>query len=78
MRVYQERVTVEPASGMPRTIYWRDTSYRVATMLDFWVAEGKWWSGGERRNYLLLITDRGTLEIFSADDRWYLSRVVYD
>lgn len=78
MKLYQEQVEVEPPTGMPRTIYWRNTPYRVMQMLDFWVAEGKWWSGGgERRNYLLLITDRGTLEIFNAHDRWYLSRI-YD
>jgi hypothetical protein len=62
---------------MPRTIRWRGQRYNVVKMLDFWVAEGKWWSGGERRNYLLLITDRATLEIFQAREAWYLSRV-YD
>ena len=78
MKVYQERVEVEPARGMPRAIHWRGQRYNIVKMLDFWVAEGKWWSGGgERRNYLLLITDRGTLEIFQARDVWYLSRM-YD
>ena len=77
MRVYHEVIAVEPSKGMPRTIQWRQKCFQVMKLLDYWVAEGKWWSGGERRNYLLLITNRGTLEIFQYRDDWYLSRV-YD
>ncbi len=75
MKIHLEPIDVEPAAGRPRHIRWRRHRYAVEEVVDFWVWQGRWWSAEERRDYLQLSTDGGTLEIFRRDGRWMLSRI---
>lgn len=79
MRVYRESVTVTPDGKMPRRVHWRGMTFIVEQVIDYWVYEGKWWEmrDGERREYLMLLTDKGTIEIFRMNGAWWLARI-YD
>jgi hypothetical protein len=75
MKLYLEPVAVEHTGGRPHTILWRRKLYRVIEVLDCWVSQGKWWSSEERRVYMRLLTDGGTLELFRRGNEWRLSRL---
>ncbi|MBS1911826.1 MAG: hypothetical protein JST22_07555 [Bacteroidetes bacterium] len=76
MKLIMEEVAVEPAHRMPRVVIWRKRRYIVRAMIDFWIAEGEWWTSSPmRRNYLRLDTDGGTMELFKAGETWHLSRI---
>jgi hypothetical protein len=75
MKIYLERVEVEPAAGRPQRIRWRKQRYNVETVVDFWISQTKWWSREEKRTYLRLMTDRGMMEIYRHGIEWILSRL---
>ncbi len=75
MKIYLERIDVVTLQGRPHAIRWRGRLYTVEQLLDFWVAEGRWWRGEERRVYMRLLTDRGMMEIYRLGEEWMLSRM---
>ena len=75
MKLYLEKVDVEPERGWPRLVRWRRRSYRVEVVMDFWVSQTGWWGREEKRSYLRLSTDRGMMEIYRSGVAWILSRL---
>jgi hypothetical protein len=76
MKVYLEPIDVEPTRGMPRRLRWRRRHYTVEQVADFWVSQTKWWSSEERRLYMRLVTNEGTMEIYRQGERWMMARVM--
>ena len=76
MKAYREPIEVTPSRGRPITICWRHRTYRVEKILDFWIAQNKWWDREEKRIYLLLQTDHSTMEVYRVGSSWTLSRLV--
>jgi hypothetical protein len=50
--------------------------YRVERLLEAWVVQGRWWGCEERREYVRLLTDRATIEVYRSGATWHLARVV--
>jgi hypothetical protein len=76
MKIYLERIDVVILEGRPHTVTWRGRRYRVEQLLDFWVAQGGWWRGEERRVYMRLLTDHGMMEVYRLSEKeWRLSRM---
>lgn len=51
-------------------------TYRVERLLEAWVVEGRWWGREERRDYVRLLTDRATVELYRRGDAWRLTRIL--
>lgn len=52
--------------------------YQVEQVLETWTYRSKWWTNKEEtREYMLLITTNGVMEIYHGTEGWMLSRV-YD
>lgn len=77
MRIYLEAIDVQTATGRPQRIIWRNRHYAVEQVVDFWVWQGRWWEAEERRVYMQLVTDGGTVEVFRRNQSWVMSRA-YD
>ena len=76
MKAYCEPIEVTPSRGQPDAIRWRKRTYRVEKILDYWIAQNKWWDREEKRVYLLLQTDGSTMEVYRVGNSWTLSRLV--
>ncbi len=77
MKAYYEPIEVEPASGSPSLIRWRQQTYRVRHVLDYWILQNRWWEREEKRLYLLLETEPATtMEIYRVGKDWKLARIV--
>jgi hypothetical protein len=62
------------------TIRWRDRTWTVQTTLEVWVYRSGWWQEtgleGERREYHLLGTQRGEIQVFlrhRIDPGWFVA-----
>lgn len=75
MKLYLEPIQVEPPTGKPRRLRWRRRVYVVEEVIDFWISQTHWWRGEEKRVYLRLLTDGGTLEVYRSGADWTMSRV---
>lgn len=63
---------------VPMAICWRSGVYQVEQILETWTYRSKWWTNKEEtREYMLLITTNGVMEIYHGTEGWMLSRV-YD
>ena len=76
MKAYSEPIEVTPSQGRPDTIRWRRRTYCVEKILDFWIAQSRWWDREERRLYFLIQTNHSIMEIYRLGDSWTLSRLV--
>ena len=77
MKRIGEEIEVRTVRDRPVAFRWRRRHYTVRETIDTWILQGKWWVREERRVYFKVLTDRGTMEIFHRDDRWWLSSI-YD
>jgi hypothetical protein len=76
MKRYNDPVRVElDRRRRPVRVHRRGTAFRVQELVDWWVVEGRWWSGGERRIHFRLSTDHGIIELYSCGDTWTLYRM---
>ncbi len=50
--------------------------HEVERLVEAWVVEGRWWGEAERREYVRVLTDRATLELYRTGGAWRLSRVI--
>jgi hypothetical protein len=75
MKLYLEPIQVEPPKGKPRRLRWRRRVYVVEEVIDFWISQTRWWRDEEKRIYLRLLTDGGTLEVFRSGVDWTMSRI---
>ena len=79
-----EPIDVATTSQQPNRFCWRGRLYEVETILETWTWRGRWWLSDaqgselrdEKREYYLLMTDAGVVEIFDGKDGWMLSRIV--
>jgi hypothetical protein len=62
------------------TVRWRDRTWTVQTTLEVWVYRSEWWRAtgleGERREYHLLGTHRGEIQVFlrhGIDPGWFVA-----
>lgn len=60
----------------PTAFCWKGFLYEVDCVLESWTARGEWWGKEERREYFMLLTQRGVMEIFKGNEGWVLSRIV--
>lgn len=60
----------------PRAFCWRGKLYEVEQVLETWSARTDWWGTEEQREYFMLLTERGVMEIFRGNSGWILSRIV--
>ena len=86
MRLVQppERCLVLLERGEVTAVRWRDRVWTVVSTLEVWTYRGAWWLTvgleGERREYHVLITRRGEIEVFmrSGSDEslrgWWMTR----
>jgi hypothetical protein len=76
MKLLLEPIDVGCKDDVPYVICWRGGAYDVERVLDVWWARGPWWEADERRDYLLLETTSGVMEVFrSTHQGWTLSRI---
>ncbi len=59
----------------PRAFCWQGLLYEVETVLETWSARCEWWGTEEQREYFLVLTQMGVMEIFQSKQGWILSRV---
>lgn len=57
---------VRVKKGWPVWVRYGKKTYRVQRQVDYWIAQGHWWSGEEKRVYFRLYTDRGTIDIYRS------------
>lgn len=60
----------------PQAFCWRGALYEVECVLERWSARSEWWGAEEQREYFMLLTQRGVMEIFHGRGGWMLSRIV--
>lgn len=60
----------------PVAFCWRGQLYEVENVLERWLARGEWWGTEEQREYYMLLTQRGVMEVFNGREGWVLSRIV--
>ncbi len=49
--------------------------YRVRSMIDYWMVQGKWWADEERRVYFRVSTTGGIMDVYRSGARWVLASV---
>ena len=77
MKSYHEPIQVTLSDGKPAAIRWRNRTYRIVSILDYWIAQNKWWDNEEKRTYLLLQTNHSTMEVYrTGRAHWTLARIV--
>lgn len=77
MRLVTEPIDVAELSQQPNAFCWRGRLFEVERVLEQWSARGTWWGREDRRDYFLLMTTTGVMEIYRGTDGWMLSRI-YD
>lgn len=77
MHLRMEPIDVSAQKNMPTAFCWRGNLYEVEQILEQWSAREQWWGKDDRREYFLIITTQGVMEIYSGRQGWMLSRV-YD
>lgn len=78
MKQVLEPIDVAQRHSAPYIIHWRGGAYPVESIIDTWSTRGKWWSDDETRNYIVLMTSSGVMEIYQSNlHGWVLSRL-YD
>lgn len=70
----ERRMTVRATE--PRAFCWRGQLYEVEGVLESWLARGQWWGAEDYREYYMLLTQRGVMEVFKGREGWMLSRIV--
>jgi hypothetical protein len=71
-----EPVKVEMLGRAPHRVFWRGSVFNIEKLVDVWVSHRTWWGNEERRVYMRLLTDRGTIDIYRSGEFWMLSRMV--
>ena len=76
MKSYNDPIQVQTQNGKPTIIQWRQNRYRVTRILDYWIIQNRWWHREERRIYMLLETNRATIEVYRTQSHWKLSKLI--
>lgn len=75
MKLITEPIDVSHHSQQPKAFCWRGQLFEVERVLENWTARGTWWGKDDRRDYYLLMTTNGVMEIYCGRDGWMLSRI---
>ncbi|MEQ9104740.1 MAG: hypothetical protein RIE53_08585 [Rhodothermales bacterium] len=70
-----EPIEVEVTRGLPVLVHRASRAYRVQSLLDAWVVQGRWWADEERRVCFRVATSGGIMELYRSGDQWTLARV---
>jgi len=77
MKLMMEPIDVSARTATPTAFCWQGRLFEVENVLETWSARGEWWGHEDQREYYLLMTTRGVMEIFRGREGWMLSRI-YD
>lgn len=76
MKLILEQIDVGSQSDVPYVVCWRGGTYTIESIIDKWSTRGPWWTTDERREYLLVSTSCGVMEIYrSSLQGWMMSRL---
>jgi len=83
MKLKMEPIDVAVKAEQPQRFCWRGKLYVVESVIDTWTWRGRWWMADiegamerdDKRDYYLLMTDAGVVEIFAGNEGWMLSRI---
>ncbi|HLP29684.1 MAG TPA: hypothetical protein VK147_13690 [Candidatus Didemnitutus sp.] len=76
MKLLLEPIDVGCRNNTPYVVCWRGGAYDVERVLDAWSSRGPWWGIDEVRDYILLETTSGVMEVYkSGQNSWILSRI---
>lgn len=75
MRRFNQPVEVLTNQFWPAEIRTGGQAYRVHEILDHWIVQSRWLTGGKERIYYRIRTHRGTLDICNTEGRWVLCKV---
>jgi len=85
VKLYLEPVQVTATDGSPTRIIWQRRIYRVISIHETWLYNGRWWTTpklvGRFRCYYCLTAKTMNhpaveMEIYQESGRWMLSRVL--
>jgi hypothetical protein len=78
MKILLDTIDVQCHNQVPTLICWRGGVYYVEHILETWTYRSDWWTGKEDvREYMLLETSNGVIEVYNSNEGWKLSRM-YD
>lgn len=76
MKLILEQIDVGSQSDLPYVVCWRGGTYAIESIIDRWSTRGPWWTTDEQREYLLVSTTCGVMEIYrSSLQGWMMSRL---
>jgi hypothetical protein len=78
MKLVLESIDVGCQSSVPYVICWRSGTYNVETVIDSWSTRGPWWTSDEQREYLLVSTSCGVMEIYHSTIQGCMISRLYD
>ena len=77
MHLILSPIDVAQRNATPTAFCWKGYLYEVESVLETWTARGQWWGREDQREYFMLMTTNGVMEIYLGREGWMLSRV-YD
>jgi len=77
MKLMMEPIDVSATAATPTAFCWQGRLFEVENVLETWSARGEWWGREDKREYYMLMTTSGVMEIFRGREGWMLSRI-YD
>jgi hypothetical protein len=76
MRLINDTIEImEGDARQPSAVCWRGGMYVIVHVLDSWTWRSTWWGREEQRDYMLIETSNGVMEVYRTDTRWMLSRM---
>jgi len=74
MKRAQHRIDVRADPFWPVEIRSGERTFTVRAVLDHWVVESRWLTGGRRRLYFRVLTEEGPFEICREASGWVLCK----
>jgi len=75
MKLFLDQIDVQCKNNIPTLVCWRGGVYPVEHILETWTSRTAWWSADEAREYMLLETTNGVMEVYRSANGWILSRL---
>jgi hypothetical protein len=70
----ESAIFVQCRKGWPAVIRAGRHTWPVQKVIDYWVIEGRWWAGPEKRIYFRVDTEGGVLEVYRGAGEWVLTK----
>lgn len=75
MKLYLDQIDVQCSNNVPTLICWRGGVYAVDRVLETWTSRTAWWSAEDVREYMVVETSNGVMEVYRTAAGWTLSRL---